>query len=77
MMQAEIDDIVEKALRLPSTARASLAELLLESLDHEEDIPVSEEWKVEIQRRCQEIDNGSVKLVSVEDAFRQLNSKYL
>lgn len=75
-MQTEIDDVVEKALRLPSNVRASLAELLLESLDYEEDVVVSEEWKAEVQRRCQEIDNGKVKLISADDALAQLQSKY-
>jgi len=33
---------------LPPNTRASLAELLLESLDHEEDFPVPDEWLDEI-----------------------------
>ena len=75
-MQPEIDDLVEKALQLPTNARASLAELLLESLDHEEDVVVSDEWKEEVRRRCKEIDEGSVELISADDALERLNSKY-
>lgn len=42
-MKSEVEENTEKALMLPSTARASLAELLLESLDYEDDFLVSEE----------------------------------
>jgi hypothetical protein len=38
-MTAEIEDIAEKALMLSPSARAYLAELLLESLDYEENFP--------------------------------------
>ena len=58
-MKSEIEDIAEKALKLPTTARATLVEILLESLDHEEDFLISEEWMNEIQKRCREIDEGS------------------
>ena len=57
-MKSEIEDIAEKALKLPSNARASLAEILLESLDHEENFLISEEWMNAIQQRCREIDEG-------------------
>ncbi|MFO1429039.1 MAG: addiction module protein [Candidatus Competibacteraceae bacterium] len=75
-MKSEIEDIAEKALKLPTTARASLAEILLESLDHEEDFLISEEWMKEIQKRCREIDEGKVQLIPAEDALAQLRKKY-
>jgi putative addiction module component (TIGR02574 family) len=76
LMKSEIEELVEKALKLPSTARAALAELLLESLDYEEDFLISDEWMNEIQKRCREIDEGKVKLISAEDALAQLQKKY-
>lgn len=75
-MKSEIEDIAEKALKLPSNARASLAEILLESLDHEENFLISEEWMNEIQKRCREIDEGKVQLIPAEDALAQLQKKY-
>jgi putative addiction module component (TIGR02574 family) len=75
-MKSEIEEIAEKALKLPSTARAFLAEMLLESLDYEEDFPISDEWIQEIQARCREIEEGSVQLISAEDALAQLQEKY-
>ena len=75
-MKSRIKEVAEKALKLPSNARASLAEILLESLDHEEDFPVSDEWKAEVQRRCREIDRGETRLISAEKALAQLHKKY-
>lgn len=75
-MKSEVEEIAERALKLPSTARASLAEILLESLDHEEDFLISDEWMHEIRKRCHEIDEGKVQLISAEDALTHLKKKY-
>lgn len=74
-MPSEIEDLAERALKLPSSARASLAEVLLKSLDYQEDFLISEEWKDEIQKRCREIDEGEVQLIPAEDALAQLQRK--
>jgi putative addiction module component (TIGR02574 family) len=66
----------ESQLKLSSNARASLAEILLESLDYEEDFLVSGEWINEIQKRCREIDEGKVQPIAAEDALAQLEQKY-
>lgn len=42
----------------------------------EGDFPISDEWKQEIQRRCQEIDNGQVELIPAEAALETLLKKY-
>ncbi len=75
-MKSEIEELAEKALKLPATARASLVEILLESLDYEEDFLVSDEWMKEIQKRCCEIDEGKVQIIPAEDALARLQKKY-
>ena len=75
-MKSEVQSITEKALRLSPSARAYIAEALLESLDFEEDFPISDEWITEIQRRCHEIGNGDVELVSGENAMKRLREKH-
>ena len=75
-MKSEVQSITEKALKLSPSARAYIAEILLQSLDFEEDFPVSEDWKAEIQKRCQEIDKGDVELVAGEEAMGRLREKY-
>lgn len=68
--------ILDEALQLEPTTRAFIAETLLESLDFEEDIPISQEWLKEIQRRCKEIDSGKAKLIDHETVIAELRGKY-
>lgn len=75
-MAKKIKDIADNILMLPASSRAYLAEVLLESLDFEEDFTINEEWMKEIKRRCQEIDEGKVELISGEEGLAQLQRKY-
>ena len=59
-------------MSLPSNLRASLAEMLLESLDFEDDLPVSSEWMDEIEKRCRDIDEGKVELISGDEGLSLL-----
>ena len=76
-MQPEIKNIAERVLKLPPTSRAYLAEVLLQSLDYEEDFAVSDEWINEIHHRCHEMDEKKIELITAEDALDQLQKKYL
>jgi len=55
-------NILDDALQLEPTARALVAETLLESLDLDEDFAVSKEWQEEIRRRCIELDQGNMAI---------------
>lgn len=70
-METNATQVLDAALHLPHPARAFLAERLLESLDSEPDFPLSEKWREEIVRRCDDIDSGKVELVSGEQVFEQ------
>jgi hypothetical protein len=72
-----IETITEQALKLEPTLRAYVAEILLESLDYEEDFIVSEAWRQEIQKRCKEIDNNSSLLIDGEKFMTELKQRYL
>lgn len=67
----ETAQVLESALHLPASDRAFLAEQLLASLDGDEDFPLSEEWRKEILRRCEEIDMGVVELIPAEEVFKE------
>lgn len=61
-------DLLPQLLRLPKKERAALAHELLKSLhDEPEDLASPEEieaaWDAEIQRRSEELDNGTVKAI--------------
>ena len=55
------EQVKDGALQLPLEDRSRLASRLLESLDDDDD--VSPEWKDEIDRRLQEIDDGAAKMI--------------
>ena len=76
IMNIEIEEIAKRALALSPAARAHLAEILLESLDYEEDLAISSEWRAEIHRRCHEIDSGAIELLPGEEALAELRKKY-
>ena len=68
--------ILDKAMQLEPTARAFVAETLLESLDLDQDFAVSQEWLEEIRRRCAEIDSGKAKLLDGVMVINGLRGKY-
>lgn len=59
-MSAETEKVLYEALKLDSSARALVAETLLESLDLDNDVQVSGTWRDEVRRRCAELDRGAV-----------------
>lgn len=75
-MTNKMEDIVNNILSLPVNSRAYLAEMILESLDFEEDFPINEEWIKEIRGRCQEIDTGKVELIEGDEGLTLLQRKY-
>lgn len=68
--------ILDDALQMEPTARAFIAETLLDSLDMEQDFPVSQEWLEEIRRRCDEIDSGKAPLLDGAMVIHELREKY-
>ena len=60
------EKIITEALQLPAPLRALVAERLIESLDQNESGELSPEWRIEVARRCHEIDEQLVELTSAE-----------
>jgi len=69
------ESIAENALKLPRSARAYIAEILIESLEVEDDFDVSDEWMEEIRKRCRQIDEGKARLIPAEEVFARLRRK--
>jgi len=55
-MKADAKKILDEAMQLEPAPRACIAKALLEGLDFEQDFDVSQSWREEIQRRCDDID---------------------
>jgi len=68
--------ILDEAMQLEPTTRAFIAETLLESLDLDQNFPVSQEWLEEIRRRCAEIDSGKANLFDGAMVINELREKY-
>ena len=71
-MPRSVVDFFDEASKLDEHDRATLAGLLLKSIEHESDPGVEEAWKREITRRIERLDSGSVSLVSWEEVKAKL-----
>lgn len=72
-----IETVANQALKLNVNARAYLAQVLLESLDYEEEIIVSSQWRQEIKNRCDEIKNSPEILIDGKSFLSELKGQYL
>ena len=73
-MSTKSAELLREALSLSVEERADLAGQLIESLDSKQSEGVQHTWEAEIERRMADLDSGEVKPVSMEEAFRRLNS---
>ena len=71
-MSTPVEDLFKQASTLDEQDRATLAGLLLESLEHHVDEDFESAWQVEIERRLAELDAGSVKLIPWEEVKAKL-----
>jgi hypothetical protein len=75
-MSPNAKKILDEAMQLEPSSRAMIAETLLESLDFEEDFKVSQAWREEIQRRCEQIDRGEVELIDSDTVIAELQKNH-
>ena len=72
-MSTHLIQLFEQASHLSEKDRATLAGLLIESLESEViDPDVEEVWRVEIERRLAELDSGTAQLVPWEEVRAKL-----
>jgi len=74
-MNPDPNRLIDEAMQLQPSIRAFIAEVILDTLDCEDNFLVSSAWQVEIQRRCAAIDAGTAGLVDNESAFRSLRDR--
>jgi putative addiction module component (TIGR02574 family) len=72
-MKNEVVELFRRASDLPDSDRATLAGLLIESLESEHEKDVESVWLVEIERRLHELDSGKIKTVP----WKQVRAKLL
>ena len=71
-MPKEFKDIFRDAADLPEHDRATLAGLLIESLESEPDPDVEAAWAAEIERRVADLESGTVKTIPWEEVRQRL-----
>jgi putative addiction module component (TIGR02574 family) len=71
-MERNLNDVFQQAVQLPERDRATLAGLLIETLDPVSEPDVEAAWSEEIKRRIAEIDAGTVELIAWEDVRAEL-----
>jgi putative addiction module component (TIGR02574 family) len=71
-MARDLKELIREAVELPESDRATLAGVMLESLDPLPSPEVKAAWSREIERRVREIDEGSVELLDWQDVRAEL-----
>lgn len=71
-METNLNDLFQQAAQLSERDRATLAGLLIETLDPMSEPDVEAAWSKEIERRLAEIDSGTVELIAWEDIRAEL-----
>jgi putative addiction module component (TIGR02574 family) len=71
-MATELRQLFREALELTDNDRATLAGLLIESLEGPPDPDVDAAWAAEAERRWQEIESGAVQTIPWEEVQAKL-----
>jgi putative addiction module component (TIGR02574 family) len=71
-MARDLKELIREAAELPDSDRATLAGVMIESLDPKPTAAIKAAWSREIERRVREIDEGSVELISWEKVRAEL-----
>jgi hypothetical protein len=75
MSPTNLERLEEYVLRLDLSARAALAEKLLESLENLSEEENEQLWLAECKRRKEEIARGEVTLQDGEEVLRRLEAE--
>jgi putative addiction module component (TIGR02574 family) len=71
-MPQTVSQIFLEAADLPENDRATLAGLLIDSLEGPPDPDIEAAWAAEIERRVAEVEAGTVKTIPWEEVRRRL-----
>jgi putative addiction module component (TIGR02574 family) len=71
-MRKDVTALFRDASDLPDRDRATLAGLLIESLEADQEPDVEAAWSDEIKRRVADLDAGNVETIPWEEVRRRL-----
>ena len=61
--------LLDEALKMPPSERVALAELILASIDHEDE-GIRQAWIVEVQDRMKAVREGRARLLDFQDLYK-------
>lgn len=62
--------LLDKALKMPPNERVTFAELILASIDHEED-EIRQAWIQEVNDRMKAFNEGRARLIDFESLYHE------
>ncbi len=71
-MARDLKALIREASELPDNDRATLAGVMIESLDPKPTPEIKAAWSREIERRVREVDEGTAELIDWEDIRAEL-----
>lgn len=71
-MARDLRKVFREAFELPESDRATLAGLLIESIEAPPDPDVEEQWAIEAERRWRQIESGEVQTIPWEEVRAKL-----
>lgn len=71
----QFEEITTLVMALPAQRRAELAEILIQSLEEDDDLPVKSAWLAEIHQRDQEIRSGAAVTRPAEQVLREARDR--
>lgn len=78
-MERNLEEVIRTAAQLPEQDRATLAGLLIASLDPTPEADVEAAWDLELQNRVAEVEAGTVELIPWDrvrsEIFSSLNDR--
>ncbi|MFZ1701528.1 MAG: addiction module protein [Pyrinomonadaceae bacterium] len=74
-MTTQTMDIMERAEMLPIDLKLELVDRLLESISPSQK-EIDELWKIEVERRVEEVRSGKVKTIPGEQVFAEIEERF-
>jgi len=74
-MNTILAELEQKAKQLSAEERAQLALFLLQSLEPADEGNMEEAWRIEAERRLDQIEGGDARLVPGDEVFARLQRR--
>ncbi len=75
-MEGLSEKIYKQAINLPIDERLILIDKLMISTNLPTQKDIDRAWSIEIERRCQALDRGEVKLIPGDEVFEKIRKRF-